>query len=74
MLDLLLTDRELYDLTSYKQAKKQAEILTEWGIAHVRGRDGRLRVLREHLKVAPGGERTRTARAASPNLEGLARR
>ncbi len=72
MFDLLLTNRELYDLTLYKQAKSQVRVLREWGIPFVVGRDGRPRVLREHLKIIVGGSNSR--REAEPNLEGLARR
>ena len=72
MIELLLTDRELYDLTLYKQAKSQVRMLREWGIPFVVGRDGRPRVLREHLKIVAGGGAAR--REAEPNLEGLARR
>ena len=73
MIELLLTEREKYDLTLYKQARKQAEILTQWGIPYVIGRDGRLRVLREHLKVVHTGMRARNVEV-EPNLDGLARR
>ena len=72
MVDLLLTDRELYDLTLYKQAPSQARVLREWGIPFVVGRDGRIRVIREHLKIIAAGSAVR--RAPEPNLEGLARR
>jgi hypothetical protein len=73
MTDLLLTRRELYDLTLYKQAKSQVRTLRDWGIPFVIGRDGRPRVLREHLKVLAGAGAV-ARREAEPNLEGLTRR
>ena len=72
MSNLIMTERELIELTAYKQAKGQVRMLREWGIPFVVGRDGRPRVLREHLKIVAGGGAAR--REAEPNLEGLARR
>ena len=69
----LLTSRELYDLTLYKRPGCQARILREWGIPHVLGRDGRPRVLREHLKVVAGAAAV-ARREVEPRLGGLARR
>ena len=71
MLDLLLTDRELYDLTLFKQGGKQARVLRDWGIPFVMGRDGRPRVLREHLKIIATSPAAK--RHAEPNLQGLSR-
>ena len=68
---LIMTERELIELTDYKQAKCQARILLEWGIPFVIGRDGRPRVLRGHLKIVAGGSAAQ--REVGPNLEGLAR-
>lgn len=71
MSNLIITERELIEMTAYKRPSFQARILREWGIPFVIGRDGRPRVLREHLKVLAGAV---ARREAAPNLEGLARR
>ncbi len=71
MSNLIITEKELIELTAYKRPSFQARILREWGIPHIIGRDGRPRVLREHLKIIAGSSAAR--REAEPNLEGLAR-
>ena len=73
MSKLILTEREIEEITLKKQTKKQAEILTAWGIRHVLGRDGRLRVLRQDLAI-PLYAGARRVRKAEPNLEGLVKR
>ena len=73
MSQLIITDRELIELTLYKRPTCQARILREWGIPHVIGRDGRPRVLREHLKVLAGAGAV-VRRETEPNFDGLARR
>jgi hypothetical protein len=72
MSNLIITEKELAELTTYKRPSFQARILREWGIPHVIGRDGRPRVLREHLKIIATSPAAR--RHAEPNLRGLARR
>ena len=73
MQNLVLTKRELYDLTLYKHFKCQVRVLREWGIPFVVGRDGGPRVLREHLKVLAGAGAV-VRRETEPNFDGLARR
>ena len=72
MSNLIITEKELVELTLYKRPTCQARLLREWGIPFVIGRDGRPRVLREHLKVLAGAGAVAT-REASPRIEGLAR-
>ncbi len=73
MSDLVLEDEEVIEIAGgYVRPSYQARILREFGIPHVRGRDGKLIVLREDAKAS---RRAGTARReAEPNLEGLARR
>ena len=71
MSNLIITERELVEMTAYKRPSFQARILKEWGIPFVIGRDGRPRGLREHLKIIASSPAAR--RHAEPNLEGLAR-
>ncbi len=76
MSNLILTERELNEITLKKQTKKQAEILDGLGIPYVLGKDGRLRVLRQDAGAPPNARygRVRGQREAEPNLKGLARR
>ena len=73
---LILSAREIAEITLNKQAKKQAEILDALGIPYALGKDGLLRVLRQDATAPPDARygRIRARREAEPNLHGLARR
>ena len=73
MSDLVLEDEEIVEIAGgYVRPFYQARILRELGIPHVRGRDGKLIVLREDTKASRRAGATRWE--PEPNLEGLAKR
>lgn len=49
MSDLMLSEKEIYDLTHYRRPKEQLRKLKEMGVPATRLHDNTVRVLRMHL-------------------------
>lgn len=68
---MLLTDKEIQDLTRKKNRPAQSSALRSMRIEHTMRPDGSIVVLRDHVNIRLGGVQKTYIKEPEPNWDGL---